>query len=261
MAAADEVPWPAAAFGCWRGLETGHSAEETPIVAIVTFGGGVAGIRGTIAGSTFSANAGGPYVKCWSTCSNPRTYRQSSQRAVLAFMSARWRGLGQGDKDDWDAWAALPGQALENSLGQTYYVCGALWHAKINVRLTRMGRALRTVPPVADRPAAPTLSALDVFETGVGGDQLTWPNLEFDTFDIVVQLGMSVSTAPVRFSSASYVEVLLKEAPVGAAAEVLDDLDDFFGLIQDYQRAFCRAYRQTSDGLRSAGGTIYADVQ
>jgi len=230
-------------------------------MAIVTFGGGVSGIRGTIAGNTFSANSAGPYVKCWSTSSNPRTSHQSVQRAALALMSSTWRALAQGKRDDWDDFAGLPAQALENSLGQTYYISGALWHAKTNIRLLRMERTLREDPPVADRPAAPSLSSLDIFETGVGGDELTWPVDEFDGFDIVVQLGISSSVSPSRMSVASYLEILLKKDPVGATSEALPALDEYFGLVQDYQRAFCRAYRQTSDGLRSAAGTIYGDVQ
>ncbi len=79
-------------------------------MAIAKFGPTVTGLRGTVAGTTFSANKSGPYARGWSRGANPRSSLQSTQRGRLGALAAAWRDLTQVQRDDWIVYAALPAQ-------------------------------------------------------------------------------------------------------------------------------------------------------
>lgn len=77
-------------------------------MATVRFGGGVAEIRASIAGTTYSRNRGGAYTRDRITPLNPNTPAQTVQRGYLASLATRWGStLTQAQRDGWTAFAAL----------------------------------------------------------------------------------------------------------------------------------------------------------
>lgn len=163
-------------------------------MAIAKIAPPLAGIRGTVGGLTYSANKSGPYVKLWAKGSNPRTPKQSQQRANIAQWPQEWRDLTAGERLLWNIFAALPAQDLVNSLGETYSASGFNWFTKCNSRLDRIGRGAITATPTQARPAAPTV---DDFRVDCAGTE------------------SNIATGGVATSST--------EAPTGAPAKAFDD--------------------------------------
>jgi len=163
-------------------------------MSIVVFGPLVTGARGTIAGTIFSANKSGPYARGWNRGPNPRSTGQAGQRGRTSGMAKTWRGLTQVQRDAWDVWAALPAQEKFNSLGESYFASGFNWYVAINDRLLYIGRGSRATPPVIARPAAPTLSDMQIAHTGAGWNSyLQYPNGTFTGFDLILFIAMSNS--------------------------------------------------------------------
>jgi len=135
-------------------------------MAITKIGPPLAGIRGTLGGVVYSANGSGTYCKPWAPPSNPRTELQMVERSYLASMPALWQALSSAQRTAWDTFAALGAQALVNSLGETYYASGYNWFVKCNIRLLRVGRATISAAPTIPRPAAPTITGLNVTQAG-----------------------------------------------------------------------------------------------
>lgn len=119
-------------------------------MAIIVFGELVTGVRGTLGGTVYSANASGPYVTQWRKPTNPRTEIQTEQRERYARKPFEWRSLTAGQRTDWATFAADPAQEQTNSLGESYYLSGYHWFVKCNTRLE-----WQTLPPIQDAPVDP----------------------------------------------------------------------------------------------------------
>ena len=129
-------------------------------MAKILLGPTVIGIRGTVAGITFSSNGGGPYARGWHTPPNPRSGPQRTTRSTLARWAVTWRSLSAANQATWTAYAALPAQQLTDSLGQPYYANGLNWYITTQINLAIIGAAASTVAPVAARPAVPIVQTL-----------------------------------------------------------------------------------------------------
>jgi len=229
-------------------------------MSIVVFGPLVTGARGTIAGTIFSANKSGPYARGWNRGPNPRSTGQAGQRGRTSGMAKTWRGLTQVQRDAWDVWAALPAQEKFNSLGESYFASGFNWYVAINDRLLYIGRGSRATPPVIARPAAPTLSDMQIAHTGAGWNSyLQYPNGTFTGFDLILFIAMSNSQG-VLTKTHGWRLVHQTQSPALMLEYFQTGLEAGFGTIQVFQRGFCRLCRQTTDGVRSTFTTAYDDV-
>jgi len=224
-------------------------------MAIVKLAAPIAGIRGTVAGVTYSANKAGPYARAWSRPSNQRSPLQTRQRSVLASAAGLWRTQSAGDRADWDTWAALPAQELTNPLGEAYYISGFLWYVKINTRLERMGRTWTDVYPPTARPAAPTINAVNVIENVDGGSyHVTYTSGQWTGFDFVLFVAVTQGPGALNAFSEFY-ECRLNTAP-GLTAEYFTTLARTkLGYAIAGNTYHVRGYRQTDDGVRSAAGS------
>jgi len=228
-------------------------------MAIVTFGGGVAGIRGTIAGVTFSANKAGPHARMWSRGANVRSTLQTAERANLSTLAATWRTIGAPDRAAWDAYASNILQRLTNSLGQYYYISGFLWFVKLSRCLATCGRPpILTISPFG-APAAPTILTL-VVSAGAVPCAITYAGGEFDpTYDCVIQLALANSIGPIV---KPITPLILKGAqtPPGTSLDFTTELADRFGPVTIGMKAFAEVCRQELWGRRSAPFAISVHV-
>jgi superoxide dismutase len=175
-------------------------------------------------------------------------------------MAKSWRGLTQIQRDAWDIWAAAPAQEKFNSLGQSYFASGFNWYVAINDRLLNISRGARVNPPVIARPAAPTLSDMQIAHTGAGWDSyVQYPGNEFLGFDLVLFIAMANSEGVLN-KTQGWRLVHQTQAPAVILETFQTGLEAAFGTIQVFQRGFCRLARQTTDGVRSAFATMYDDV-
>lgn len=127
-------------------------------MAIVTLGGGVASASGSIGGTTFSRNRGGPYMRNRSIPTNPNTVQQAAVRAAVSQLTSLWNNtLTDTQREAWDTYAEnVP---LPNRLGEPRNVGGLAMYVRSNV--PRLQAALTRVD------AAPTTFNLGDFTAPV----------------------------------------------------------------------------------------------
>lgn len=127
-------------------------------MAKFTAGVGFGQASGSIAGTTYSRNRFGTYIRNRAVPVNPSSSSQASVRARFGAQSAAWRGLSAAERLQWNTQAPLVD--LVDTLGQTYNPSGAQFYSSINLYRSITGQAALTVPPIADTPPALlTLSA------------------------------------------------------------------------------------------------------
>ena len=226
-------------------------------MAIVKFGGGVSGIRGTIAGNTFSANKSGAFAKNWSRGPNPRTTSQTSNRIALAKLAADWAAVPSTDKADWDTFASLPAQELTNALGDPYFISGFLWFIKCNKWLASAGYSPVTVFPTSTYPTAPVLTTISALTAATSIITEWTSGTGSPARNIVYYASPALTTgrtAPQArgklFGHADYIATY--------AINLSTAWDLTFGYATPGQKVFLTAYVTTIDGLRSAPATINA---
>lgn len=221
-------------------------------MAIIKFGPTVVGARGTIAGTIFSANRGGPYARGWSRGSNPSSSLQLDQRSALAAQSAAWRDLTVAQQNDWIDYADDPPQELTNSLGETFFASGANWFVRINLHLVAAGEATRVDAPTLTRPLAPILDTATRLSTtaGSGNTRIQFtvvsPNLGFNH---VIQARI---TGQGRTAIAAGFKFQIIDVPnVSRLIVFQTEIETTFGTIVLGQRMFVQARSQDSHGQRS----------
>lgn len=230
-------------------------------MAILKLGELVAGIRGTVGGTIYSANKAGPFARRWSKGPNPQTSKQTVQRGMMTTHSAPWLALAQADRDDWDTYAAEPAQELTNSLGEAYYASGYNWYCRINTHLLLSGRARRDVFPPSAAPGAPTLSTAYSYEP-IGVDfhnRITYAAFMFLNYDVIVRVGFASRTsqlvkyrgfAAVHYTTpttSTYTEFGLRTLGI-------------FGQPQPESKCFFLVQRQNAEGRRSAVVSVTANT-
>lgn len=225
-------------------------------MAIAKLGVLVTGIRGTVGGATFSANKSGPYLRAWSKPPNPRTAYQSGQRTTLSWTAGQWRNLDPAERTAWDVWAALPAQEKTNSLGEAYYCSGFNWYVTINTRLERMAQTWRTDPPVQARPAAVTPTVLTIIEGSGGGDGAIRYGVDaFAGFHLVCTLAVSQGEGALTVYS-GFLIVKQTATPHSYVENFATLMRLKLGYAIAGNKYHARLFKQTTDGLRSAPGTI-----
>lgn len=124
-------------------------------MAIITTGGGVATISGSIGGVTFSHNRGGPYMRTRAIPTNPNTVFQQAVRGFMSQLTVLWSTvLTAAQRAQWDAYAeAVP---LPNPQGEPRNVGGLGMYIRCNV--PRLQSAVLT--RVDDGPTNHTLAAM-----------------------------------------------------------------------------------------------------
>jgi len=128
-------------------------------MAKITFGNGIANIRGSIAGNTYSANANGAYIRRRSKPTNPNTMSQQNVRQIFNSIAAAWRALTSGQQGSFITQA--PNYPYQDRLGQTKQYTGFQLYMKLNSALLQNGEAtINTAQPPAGT-LAPALLNVD----------------------------------------------------------------------------------------------------
>jgi len=219
----------------------------------------IGGIRGTVGGVTYSANATSLYAKLWRGPRPSGTRLASKTRCLFGSNGGPWRALSQAKRDAWDTWAALPAQELTDSLGQAYYASGWNWFVTLSSRLAWIERDIVEDPPSVARPAAPSISSVVLETSGIGADsRITYPEDEFDGWDIVLFGRLSLSQGAVA-RTAGFYQILASQAPGATSTSVQSQLESVFGTIPSGARLFASVARQLPDGQRSQPAAEYGD--
>lgn len=230
-------------------------------MAILKLGELVAGVRGTIGGTIYSANKAGPFARGWSRGSNPRTTPQTEQRALMSSHPGPWAALDQADRDDWDTYAADPAQELTNSLGEPYYVSGFNWYCRINTHLLVAGDARRATFPTNARPPIPTIDSV-ACKTPIDTEvryKLDFPGGEFDGYYVIAYVTFSPSPA-LLWKSRGYLLATHETSAFWSLHQFGLTVRSLFGDPADGSKTFCTVQRQEAHGQRSAKATATSIV-
>lgn len=230
-------------------------------MAILKLGELVAGIRGTIGGTTYSANKAGPFARGWSKGANPRTQNQTAQRAIASTHPGQWAGITQNQRDDWDTYAADPAQELTNSLGEPYYASGFNWFFRINTHLILSGRARRDAAPVAATPATPTVTLAACSEpiTLDAHVFIFYPTNEFTGYDVIIALTLHPRATPI-WQSRGYRFVHYTTQDTTTMTTFGLKTLELFGQPPAGGKCFLMIQKQNTEGRRSAITTKTANV-
>ena len=121
-------------------------------MAIIRFGTNIAEASGSISGTVFSHNKGGPYIRNRRVPTNPDTERQGEVRSIFAALAAAWTNvLSAAERATWDAYAEA--NTILNALGQAVKQTGLAWYVRCNARLQDAGLTLVAEAPIAPAPA------------------------------------------------------------------------------------------------------------
>jgi hypothetical protein len=147
----------------------------------------VAEMRNSIAGSTFSKNRYGNYVRTKVSPVNPQTTYQQNQRAMLSSLSASWRGLTQAQRDAWSAYAQnVPRTDI---FGDSKILSGQAIYVACNLNLVKAGIAVITSPGTSNGSPILALDTLVVNNTGSA---------------MAVTFNINTATVPTNFSLVVY---------------------------------------------------------
>jgi len=227
-------------------------------MAVIKLAAPLAGIRGTLSGVTYSANGAGIYAKSWARPPRSKTTPQSFERMIWSAAPTVWRDtLTAANRAAWTVYAADVAQALTNSLGDTYYANAYNWFLRISIHLIRAGRALSVTPPAGATPATPTVATWTAETGDVADSGITYTAAEWSGYDMVCTVSQSRSGGMLQAYS-GFLELTVTQSPGNAAENLQTEMDALYGAVALGQRYHLRAYRQSTEGRRSAPYSISA---
>lgn len=115
-------------------------------MALIKFGGGVVGMAGSIAGTTFARNRYGSYARARTKPVNPNSSAQQAVRNALADLTTRWSAtLSAAERTAWNLYAA--NVVMLNRLGESINLSGFNQYIRSNSLLLRSGETLVDAGP------------------------------------------------------------------------------------------------------------------
>lgn len=243
-----------------------HSPRDlcytAPVMAIITLGELITGIRGSIGGTVFSANVAGPYARSWTQGPHRHTPSQETIRAVHARLGEAWQGLSDAQRTDWDDFAALDPEPTYNSLGEEIHLSGWQYFVRINTR--RHGLALditEDVPPAGKKtpPGVLTPDTLTLTEPGSGDSTLTWlaTNTDSDRYAVAC---LHMRPTPFSATPDSGYYLMCKHLSTDLTATFTTALQAAFGDIRSGWYGRILLYNLYESGLQSTATKISATV-
>lgn len=169
----------------------------------------VADIRNKIAGSVFSKNRYGPYIRTKVTPVNPSTTAQQTVRNRLATNSQAWRSLTQAQRDSWIS--AAPNFPFTDIFGNAKILSGQALYVKLNNNLAITGTA-----PIATAPAPIAVPALD----SIVGDVVSTTAISFEyaPTPVPADFALIVVATPSVSPGKAFVKNLFRNVTAIAAA-------------------------------------------
>lgn len=134
-------------------------------MALIKTGGGVASISGSVNGTTFSHNRGGPYMRGRAVPTNPSTSRQQAVRNAMAELATAWvETLTAAQRNAWALYAEnVP---LVGPLGDPRNVGGIGMYCRSNVPRLQAGLPRVDSGPTTFDLGTATTPTIDAINAG-----------------------------------------------------------------------------------------------
>lgn len=154
-------------------------------MAKITLGPTIGAASGSIGATVFSHNRYGTYIRRRATPTVSQTEYAVAAKALMTTATQAWQGLTAAQQGAWNMWAAA--NPVQGSLGEPQQLTGHAAYCGLYVRMTKLGVAPLTAPPLTPAPAglvtcsvAPdkTLGTCDVTYTAtpLGATDVLWFN-------------------------------------------------------------------------------------
>lgn len=162
-------------------------------MAKVLYGGGVANMSGSEAGTVHSHNKGGTYTRQRTVPTNPQTVAQILQRDRVSQLAKQWGAfLDQNQRTAWNDFAVqFP---VIDTLGQSIFLSGLQMFIKLN------NRVLGVSAPILESPPANLDVAQLTFISGVYNTTLATFDIQFlplvTTGNVFLQIEATPALSP-----------------------------------------------------------------
>lgn len=243
-------------FRGWSGwseaLKAGcHPDLGIPAMPIIKLSETITGIRGTIAGVTYSANRSGPYCKKWAHGTNPRTLEQSIMRGFPAAAAPIWNALSDEQREAWDDFALTPNELDYNSLGEQYFLSGYNWFLRAGIRRAIIDLAPSDTPPAGVAATAVTGLTVDAEFSLADEINVDWTDEQFEETDALILFAAMAQGQYRTQPPNNWRLVYATQDPGDGPVDIADAVVSFFGEPIENYRLFIRAWKQAEAGNRS----------
>lgn len=137
-------------------------------MAKVLFTAAVADIRGKLAGTVFSKNRAGAFIRTKVTPTNRRTPAQAAARSKFSALSAAWRNLTGPQRASWQAQAT--NVAGTDVFGNAKTISGQQLFVGTNSNFLQLGQAVVNTAPASK---APTYTGMPRAESALTGTTMS----------------------------------------------------------------------------------------
>jgi len=224
-------------------------------MAIIKLGTTVVGIRGTIAGITYSENQSGTYARLWAKGSNPSSAYQTQTRGRITTLSTLWLSMTDALRADWRTFAATPPETDYNSLGELILLSGWMWFVRVNQRRQSVGLATTTTVPSSAPQSPPASAALALAQLPGGTCTITWPSATFGA-GTSADLYLAVhTTAGLLTKNSQRLLTFALRNPADTHEHINTQITARFGYIRTSWKFFGFLYKLRDDGVRSIAAT------
>ena len=203
-------------------------------MAIFNPGVAIGQISGRIAGSVFSRNRGGAYIRNGAIPSASNTDRALEVKGIMGVVSQAWANLTANERAAWFRFAQS--HPVTNRLGRSITLTGNNWFTKCNTILLGVAEDQILLPPTAPAPSGVVIEDFAV--------TVTAPTLDPSVFTVTVGDGAlpagyvyEVFACVVNSPSINYVRNLFTRIAVsaeeaGPALELLTEAESVLGSLQ-----------------------------
>lgn len=171
-------------------------------MAIFTPGPAVGAISGSIGGTVFSHNKGGPYIRNRTIPTKATSEYAIAQKAEMAQVAQAWQAEDAASRVAWSEWAKT--NPITNALGQSRTVPGHVAYIKLNATLLACNLDPIVLPPILPAPA-PLKSLTVSADIGPGTFDIAWTATPLAATDLLMIWAALVDSAGIN-----YVENLYK---------------------------------------------------
>ncbi len=213
-------------------------------MAKILYGGGIANVSGSEAGTVHSHNKGGKITRRRSSPTNPATKQQQAQRARISNFAKEWvDALTQLQRDAWIVFASE--HPVIDSLGQSILLSGFQTYQKLNTRIAIVGRPQINEPPI-DQIVLQLTTADPTVDVGAGGFFLAFSPSPMGANNWL-QIFSSAAISPGRSTAAGRMRLITNAEGIGTPYDFLQDWFAIFGALPPVGRKIITMTRVLND--------------
>ena len=208
-------------------------------MAIFTPGPVVAAASGSVGGTTYSHNRGGPYMRTRAIPVNPKSATQTAQRSYIASASAHWRDLTSASVLAWVTWAQL--HPVMNALGNSVTLSGHQAFVQLNTRMLHDGQSPLDVPPIDVLPQS-VLSLSLTADIGAGSVEATWTPTPLAATERMIFYTAVVDSLGIKNVNSLYKYTARSALAAASPMDLEAQIQSYWGTLRVGQRIFLRAH-------------------